>query len=118
MARQVREVGTFVLSNSNLQVRYRNKGQSVEMIISDAFGTCVAIVPKNNCTTQNAVIEGRLFRLKNGRIASWEQKSAEVAERVEPTAKAKAKAKAKIKAKAKLVKSKVITTKPKLKSVA
>jgi|TARA_R110000850_G_scaffold244474_1_gene369318 hypothetical protein len=109
MARQVREVGTFVLNNSNLQVRYRNEGHAVEMVILDAFGTCVAIVPKNNCTTQNAVIEGRLFRLNNGRIANWKQKSAEIAKLANTPVKTKTKAKAKT------IKANV---KPKLKSVA
>ena len=107
MPRQTREVGTYVLSNSNLQVRYRNKNQAVEMVILDAFGTCISIIPENNCTTQNMVIEGRLYRLNNGRIANWKQKSAEIAKIAKSATKAKTKAKT-IKA----------NVKPKLKSDA
>jgi len=107
MARHTREVGTFVLSNSNLQVRLRNKGQAVQMIIADAFGSTIAIIPVNNSGAINALMEGRCYRLLNGRLATWSQKAKEIARIAKSATKAKTKAKT-IKA----------NVKPKLKSVA
>ena len=109
MAKHIREVGTFVLSNSNLQVRLRNKGQAVQMIIADAFGSTIAIIPVNNSGAINALMGGRCYRLLNGRLATWSQKAKEIAKI------AKSATKAKTKAKTHTIKANV---KPKLKSVA
>ena len=111
MARHVREVGTFVLSNSTLEIKFRNKGESVQVIIADAFGSTLAIIPINNSGAINALMEGRCFRLLNGRLATWTQKAREIAK----IAKGATKTKTKTKAKAKTIKANV---KPKLKSVA
>jgi len=109
MARHVREVGTFVLSNSTLEIKFRNKGESVQVIIADAFGSTIAIIPVNNSGAINALMEGRCFRLLNGRLATWAQKAREIAKI------AKGATKTKTKAKTKTIKANV---KPKLKSVA
>jgi len=109
MARHVREVGTFVLSNSTLEIKFRNKGESVQVIIADAFGSTLAIIPINNSGAINALMEGRCFRLLNGRLATWAQKAREIAKI------AKGATKTKTKAKTKTIKANV---KPKLKSVA
>ena len=78
------------------------------MIIADAFGSTIAIIPVNNSGAINALMEGRCYRLLNGRLATWSQKAKEIAKIAKNATRTKPKP----------FKAKVATAKTKTKKVA
>ncbi len=112
MARHKREVTRAIINNTMVEKRSCNQGNEEQIVIKDAFGGVLVIVPKSKSGMINAMYNGTASRSVFGPFMTLAQKQKETAKL------AKIGAKTLARTKTKPIKAKVATVKTKTKSVA